>query len=158
MFSKRFKCPYCGHFGCHRSRQRGSYEKRFLPMFVVIPVRCAMCFKRRYMCRLAPLVPTRVLIPLVLFAECLVLLSAGLSLGQKIERSIADEAYRPNPRVLEGQVRQAAVPVGSPLANVDDFLPDPGVLPVKQDIEGRPRPMPSPARNMAGTEGEPAMQ
>jgi hypothetical protein len=154
MFANRFKCPYCGHLTCHRSRRRTWLEKHFLPLFVVRPVRCANCLRRRLVCKLIH-VPPKVLVPLVLLAECLVLLSVGFSLGQRIEQSIDYVPHRQNASVLEPQVRQDAT-VGSPLANVEDFLPDPGVLPVKRDIGDDPRPVSFPPRNMPAREEEAA--
>jgi len=86
-----------------------------------------------------------------------VVLSVGLSLGLRIEHTMADEPHRQSASVLEHEARQG-IPVGSPLANVEDFLPDPGVLPVKRGVGDDPRPASVPPRNMSATEGKPASE
>jgi len=47
MFSKQLQCPECGACEGCRSRPRTFFEKYFLPLFLVRPVRCTNCFRRR---------------------------------------------------------------------------------------------------------------
>jgi len=50
MFSKQFQCHerYCAASEGYRSRPRTFFEKYFLPLFLLRPVRCANCFRRSY--------------------------------------------------------------------------------------------------------------
>lgn len=44
----RFHCWKCGGKKAYRSRPRGFFEKRLLPLLLLKPVRCESCFHRAY--------------------------------------------------------------------------------------------------------------
>jgi len=46
-----FHCKHCGAHQAYRSRPRGLFEKRVLPLFLLKPVRCENCFHRVYVFR-----------------------------------------------------------------------------------------------------------
>ena len=43
-----FQCPECGYHEAYRSRPRGVFEKYFLPIMMLRPVRCDRCYRRSY--------------------------------------------------------------------------------------------------------------
>lgn len=48
MARKQFRCPDCGSSEAYRSHPRGASEKYFLPLLLLLPVRCAVCYRRAY--------------------------------------------------------------------------------------------------------------
>ena len=48
MFRRRFQCTDCAATQGYRSRSRTFLEKYFLPLFLIRPVRCSNCYRRRY--------------------------------------------------------------------------------------------------------------
>ena len=51
---QEFHCPSCGGQEAYRSRTRGFFEKGFLPLLMLRPVRCERCYHRRYIFRTVP--------------------------------------------------------------------------------------------------------
>ncbi len=51
---QEFHCPSCGGQEAYRSRPRGFFEKGFLPLLMLRPVRCERCYHRRYIFRTVP--------------------------------------------------------------------------------------------------------
>jgi hypothetical protein len=43
-----FLCSECGGREAYRSRPRGFFERRILPIFLLQPARCEQCFHRAY--------------------------------------------------------------------------------------------------------------
>jgi hypothetical protein len=43
-----FECCNCHRNIAHQSRKRGVFERTFLPLFLLPPVRCEHCFRRQY--------------------------------------------------------------------------------------------------------------
>lgn len=48
MMRKPFHCPDCGSLESHRSRPRNAAEKYLLPLLSILPVRCAVCYRRSH--------------------------------------------------------------------------------------------------------------
>lgn len=48
MARKQFHCPDCGGAEAHRSHPRNVAEKYIFPLFLLLPVRCADCYRRAY--------------------------------------------------------------------------------------------------------------
>jgi hypothetical protein len=53
LFSE-FECGKCDGHEAYRSRPRGFFEKRLLPLFLLKPVRCEHCYHRVYVFRTVP--------------------------------------------------------------------------------------------------------
>ncbi len=51
---QEFHCSSCGGHEAYRSRPRGLFEKGFLPILMLRPVRCERCYHRRYIFRTVP--------------------------------------------------------------------------------------------------------
>jgi hypothetical protein len=51
---QEFHCSSCGSQEAYRSRPRGLFEKGFLPLLMLRPVRCERCYHRRYIFRTVP--------------------------------------------------------------------------------------------------------
>jgi hypothetical protein len=49
-----FHCSECGHDEAYRSRPRGAFEKYFLPVLMLRPLRCERCYRRTYAWRWVP--------------------------------------------------------------------------------------------------------
>ena len=47
-FAKEFLCGGCGGRRAYRSRPRGFFERRVLPLLMLQPVRCDHCYHRAY--------------------------------------------------------------------------------------------------------------
>ncbi len=60
LFSE-FQCENCNSNEAYRSRPRGFFEKRLLPLLLLKPVRCEHCYHRVYVFRSVPVVPRPVL-------------------------------------------------------------------------------------------------
>jgi hypothetical protein len=48
LFSLQYRCFECGSEVGFRSRRRSLFERVFLPLFLMQPVRCGECFRRDY--------------------------------------------------------------------------------------------------------------
>jgi hypothetical protein len=86
-------------------------------MFLVRPVRCAHCLRRRYVCLWVNVPP--LLIPSAILAGCFVLLFVGFSPGHKSEHSTGDEPPR---KIAEREILQGSPVVGNPWADVEGYL------------------------------------
>jgi hypothetical protein len=51
---QEFHCTSCGGQEAYRSRPRGFFEKGFLPLLMLRPVRCDRCYHRSYIFRTVP--------------------------------------------------------------------------------------------------------
>lgn len=49
-----FRCGNCNGREAYRSRPRGFFEKRLLPLLLLKPVRCEHCYHRVYVFRTVP--------------------------------------------------------------------------------------------------------
>ena len=54
VFSSEFHCPGCTSQEAYRSRPRGFFERRVLPLLNLQPVRCDHCHLRTYVSRSIP--------------------------------------------------------------------------------------------------------
>lgn len=52
-----FHCSECGHDQAYRSRPRGAFEKYFLAVLMLRPIRCERCYRRAYAWRWVPARP-----------------------------------------------------------------------------------------------------
>jgi hypothetical protein len=48
MVRKDFHCPDCGSVEGYRSRPRNAAERYLLPLVFILPLRCAVCYRRSY--------------------------------------------------------------------------------------------------------------
>jgi hypothetical protein len=53
-FFEEFHCRECGLQEAYRSRPRGFFERRVLPLLLLQAVRCERCYHRRYALRTIP--------------------------------------------------------------------------------------------------------
>jgi hypothetical protein len=53
-FFDEFHCRGCGGQEAYRSRPRGFFERRVLPLFLMQTVRCEHCYHRLYVLRTIP--------------------------------------------------------------------------------------------------------
>ena len=53
-FFTEFHCSSCNGQEAYRSRPRGVFERGFLPLLMLRPVRCERCYHRRYIFRTVP--------------------------------------------------------------------------------------------------------